>query len=613
MQTLAAGKGYQGKKEERPMILQGIAASDGIGLGRAVCVREASLDYSNVRYSDKETEKARLQEGIAEFSRRTSAMAAQIRERLGEKEAEILTGQIAMLADPYMRSQMEEAVEGGSCAEAAADSVCTMYAGMFACAEDELMRQRSADIRDMRGRLLAILLGEMELDLSQLAPGSVLVARDLTPSMTVGLKKENIAAILTETGGRTSHAAILARALELPAVLSVPKALEFIKDGDGLIVDGGMGEVILNPDERTRDEYLKGQEALLTQRALLAAYRDRPTVDASGKRYRLYANIGSAAEAEAALRAGAEGIGLFRTEFLFMNRASLPDETVQYEAYREVSHTMKGREVIIRTLDVGGDKAIEYLNMEPEENPFLGHRAIRYCLDCPELYKVQLRALLRAGAEEKNIRIMLPLVSCVEEVRSARKLLEICKAELEAERIPYDKDIALGVMIETPAAALIADLLAREAGFFSIGTNDLTQYTIAADRGNAMVEKLYSVFHPAVLRSIRNVIAAAKEAGIPVGVCGEAAADPALIPLLMAWGLDEFSVSTASVLSSRACIGRWHESETAKLAQEALGLSTAASVERCLRTAVGQPEGGEFRRSHRRQEISRIEGIQGEI
>ena len=570
------------------MILQGIAASDGVGLGRAVCVREISLDYSNVRYSGRETEKARLQEGVAEFERRTAAMAAQIRDRVGEKEAEILTGQIAMLADPFMRSQMEEAVEGGSCAEAAADSVCTMYADMFAAVEDELMRQRAADIRDMRGRLLAILLGAADLDLSRLAPGTVLVARDLTPSMTVGLKKENVAAILTETGGRTSHSAILARALELPAVLSVPKALEFIKDGDGLIVDGGTGEVILNPDERTRGEYLKRQEAFLSQRALLAVYRDRPTVDADGRRYRLYANIGSAAEAEAALQAGAEGIGLFRTEFLFMNRTSLPDETVQYEAYRAVSHTMAGREVIIRTLDVGGDKAIEYLGMKPEENPFLGHRAIRYCLDRPELYKVQLRALLRAGAEEKNIRIMLPLVTCVEEVRAARKLLEACKAELEAEQVPYDKDIALGVMIETPAAALIADLLAKECDFFSIGTNDLTQYTMAVDRGNAMVEKLYSVFQPAVLRSIQNVIAAAREAGIPVGMCGEAAADPALIPLLMAWGLDEFSVSTASVLSSRACVSRWHGNEAAKLAQEALGLSTAAGAEGYLRAAAEQ-------------------------
>ena len=570
------------------MILRGIAASDGIGLGRAVCVREESLDYSAVTYSGKDSEKARLQEGIQRFNQRTSAMAAEIRERVGQKESEILTGQVSMLADPFMLSQMHEAIDGGACAEAAVDSICTMYADMFAAVEDELMRQRATDVRDIRSRLLAILLNAEGVDLSRLPAGTVLVAQDLTPSMTVGLKKENVAAILTATGGKTSHSAILARALELPAVLSVQKVLDTVKDGDGLIVDGGEGIAILNPDERTRGEYLARQEAFLKRRAALDVYRDQATVDADGKRYGLYANIGSPAEAEAAAQSGAEGIGLFRTEFLFMNRASLPDETVQYEAYRSVSQTMAGKEVIIRTLDVGGDKAIEYLGMDKEENPFLGHRAIRYCLDRPELYKVQLRALLRAGAENRNIKIMLPLVTCVDEVRDARELLEQCKKELEEAGVPYDKDIALGAMIETPAAALIADLLARECDFFSIGTNDLTQYTMAVDRGNAKVEKLYSPFQPAVLRSIQNVITAAREAGIPVGMCGEAAADPRLLPLLMTWGLDEFSVSASAVLPTRAAIRQWLGSEARKVTQEAMGLSTLAGVEGYLAGSTAQ-------------------------
>ena len=450
------------------------------------------------------------------------------------------------------------------------------------------MRQRATDVKDIRDRLLGILLGVTEVDLSRLPAGSVLVARDLTPSMTVGLNRENIAGILTETGGRTSHSAILARALELPAVLSVPRALDLIEDGDGLIVDGGEGKAILNPDESTRSEYLRRQQAFLARRAALEVYRNRPTVDADGKVYHLYANIGSAAEAEAAAASGAEGIGLFRTEFLFMNRASLPDETVQYEAYRAVSRTMAGKEVIIRTLDVGGDKAIEYLGMDKEDNPFLGHRAIRYCLDRPELYKVQLRALLRAGAEERNIKIMLPLVTCVEEVRAARELLDQCKDELEAEGLPYDRDIKVGIMVETPSAALIADLLAQESDFFSIGTNDLTQYTMAVDRGNAKVEKLYKTFQPSVLRSIRNVITAAKEAGIPVGMCGEAAADPCLTPLLMTWGLDEFSVSSASVLDTRANIHRWRGEKAKRVTQEAMGLSTAPGVEGYLSAAVSK-------------------------
>ena len=568
------------------MILKGIAASDGFGIGRAVCVREESLDFSGVSYSGKDAEKARLQSAMEQFNQRTAAMAENIRERVGQKESEILTGQIAMLADPFMVSQMHDAIEGGSCAEAAVDSVCNMYADMFAAVEDELMRQRATDIQDIRTRLLSILLGREGVDLSRLPAGSVLVAQDLTPSMTVGLKKENVAAILTASGGRTSHSAILARALELPAVLSVAKVLDTVKDGDGIIVDGSEGIAILNPDERTRGEYLARQEEFLSRKAALEVYRNRPTVDADGKHYGLYANIGSVEDAKAAAESGAEGIGLFRTEFLFMNRASLPDETVQYEAYQTVSRLMAGKEVIIRTLDVGGDKAIEYLGMEKEENPFLGHRAIRYCLDRPELYKVQLRALLRAGAEEKNIKIMLPLVTCVEEVRAARELLEQCKHELAEAQMPYDKDIALGIMVETPAAALIADVLAKECDFFSIGTNDLTQYTMAVDRGNAQVEKLYSAYQPAVLRSIRNVIAAAKEAGIQAGMCGEAAADPCLTPLLMTWGLDEFSVSAASVLATRAGIGRWRGEEAAKVTGEAMALSTASGVEGYLRASA---------------------------
>lgn len=570
------------------MILKGINASDGVGLGRAVCVREESLDYSAVPYSGKETEKNRLREAVEEFNLRTSAMAGRIREQAGPKEAEILTGQITMLADPFMLSQMQEAIDGGSCAEAAADSVLGMYADMFAAVDDELMRQRATDVRDIRSRLLSILLGAAGIDLSNLPAGTILVAHDLTPSMTVGLNKENVSGIVTETGGRTSHSAILARALRLPAVLSIPKALELIQDGDGLIVDGGEGVVVLNPDARTRAEYLSKQEDYQNTVAALEVFRDKPTVDADGKYYHLYANIGSAAEAADAAKSGAEGIGLFRTEFLFMDRTSVPDETVQYEAYHAVSKIMAGKEVIIRTLDVGGDKAIEYLGMEKEDNPFLGHRAIRYCLDRPDLYKVQLRALLRAGAEEKNIKIMLPLVTCVEEVRAARELLEQCKKELAAANIPYDKDIKLGIMIETPAAALTADVLAKGCDFFSIGTNDLTQYIMAVDRGNAKVEKLYSHFQPAVLRAIRNVISAGKRVGIPVGMCGEAAADPCMIPLLMCWGLDEFSVSASSILSSRAQIYRWHEKDFCHLTDEAMGLSTASGVAGYLKASVDQ-------------------------
>lgn len=570
------------------MKLQGIGASAGIGIGRAVCVREQNLDYSSVPYAGAEQEKDRLCRAMECFTARTQAMAETLRERLGDKEAEILEGQITMLEDPFLRSQMEEAIDGGSTAEAALDGVCQSFIDLFSSMDDELMRQRAADIGDIRARMLGILLGREGVELSTLPAGTVLVARDLTPSMTVGLDREHVAGILTETGGKTSHSAILARALEVPAVLSVPGALDAVSDGTELVVDGGAGVAILSPGDAELADYRARQAAWQEERAQLEVYRHRETSTADGRRVALYANIGSPADAEAALQAGAEGIGLFRTEFLFMDRSALPTEEEQYQAYLQVSRLMAGKEVIIRTLDVGGDKAISYLGMEAEENPFLGHRAIRWCLDNPELYKVQLRALLRAGAEEGNVKIMLPLVTGVEEVRAARALLEQCKAELEAEGKAYDRDIPLGVMIETPAAALIADLLARECDFFSIGTNDLTQYTMAVDRGNAKVAKLYTVFHPAVLRSIRGVIAAGRAAGIPVGMCGEAAADPALTPLLLAFGLDEFSVSPSSVLAARRQISQWSEAGAKEAAEAAMALSTAAQVEACLTGAKPQ-------------------------
>ena len=572
------------------MILRGIAASDGIGIGRAVRVQAQNLDHSAVIYGGKEAERARLREATARFHAETAAMAQHIRAQAGEKASEILAGQSMMLDDPVLQSQLAELIDAGQCAEGAVDQVCTMYAEMFAGTDDALIGQRAADVRDIRSRMLAILLGASRADVRRLPAGSVLVARELTPSMTVGLDKEHVAAILTETGGAASHAAILARTLELPAVLGVSGIMEQLKDGDRIIVDGSQGVALIRPDPSALDKYLEKQEAFRREKILLAAYRDRPTMDAQGRRVLLCANIGSPADAGAAAAAGAEGIGLFRTEFLFMDRDSLPGEEEQYTAYLAVSRIMAGREVVIRTLDVGGDKAIACLPMAREDNPFLGHRAIRYCLDNPELCKVQFRALLRAGAEGRNIKILLPLVTSLEEVAAARTLLEACKAELEAEGLPYCGDTHLGLMVETPAAALIADLLARECDFFSIGTNDLTQYVMAADRGNVQVNSLYTPFHPAVLRAIRKVIAAAKEADIPVGMCGEAAADPRFTPLLLAWGLDEFSVSPSAIPAIRAQVRRWSAARATQVAQQAMELTTAADVERFLQSVVqGSP------------------------
>lgn len=563
-------------------MLKGVGASSGIGIGTIVCIREESLDYSKVVFQGEAEEKARLKEAVDTFCKVTQEMAEDIRQRVGEKESEILSGQIMMLSDPFMTGQMEEMIASGSCAEAALDSVCQMYIEMFSNVDDELMRQRATDIRDIRTRMLRLLLGVSSVDIASLPAGTVLAAKDLTPSMTVGLKKENISAILTEIGGKTSHSAILARALEIPAVLGIPQVLDQVSDGQQAIVDGESGEVILSPDEDTLKRYTAQWKEQQEQKAMLSVYRDRKTQDADGRNYELYSNIGSVAEAQIALENGAEGIGLFRTEFLFMDRTAMPTEQEQYEAYKAVSDIMQGKEVIIRTLDVGGDKEISYLKMESEQNPFLGWRAIRYCLEESDLFKVQLRALLRAGAEHKNIKIMLPLVTGVQEIRAAKQLLEECKQELAAQGIAYDDNIQVGIMIETPAAALIADLLAKEAAFFSIGTNDLTQYTLAVDRGNAKVENLYTTLHPAVLRSIRSIIRAAKEAKIPVGMCGEAAADPALIPLLLEFGLDEMSVSASSILKTRKIVSQWSQKETAEVEQKAMQLDEPQAVEEYL-------------------------------
>ena len=566
-------------------MLKGVGASAGIGIGKVICIREQNLDYSQVQYQGREQEKARLKQAVETFCEKTQRMAEDIRQRVGQKESEILSGQVMMLSDPFMISQMEDAIQSGSCAEAAVDTVCQMYIEMFSNVEDELMKQRATDIGDIKTRMLRLLLGVESVDMASLPKGTVLAAKDLTPSMTVGLQKENVNAIITEVGGKTSHSAILARALEIPAVLGIPDALQQLTDGQTAIVDGATGQVLTEPDAETLYHYTKLQEEQLRQKAMLSIYRDKPTTDASGRSYQLYANIGSVMEAQAALENGAEGIGLFRTEFLFMDRPAMPDEEEQLEAYSSVSHLMKGKEVIIRTLDVGGDKEVSYLKMGSEQNPFLGWRAIRYCLSEQPLFKTQLRALLRAGAQERNIKIMLPLVTGVQEIRAARSLLEECKQELSREGLEYDPKIALGVMIETPAAALTADLMAKEADFFSIGTNDLTQYTIAVDRGNAKVEQLYTTLHPAVLRSIRGIIHAAKQAKIPVGMCGESAADPLLIPLLMQFGLDEFSVSASSVLKTRKTISEWNREQVEQVAEQAMQLSTPQELDEYLHRA----------------------------
>ncbi len=533
-------------------MLKGVAASQGYGIGKAVVINDISTDYSNVKYTDAESEKARLQNAVDSFIEETKNLACSIKKTVGEKEAEILEGHIVMLSDPFMITQMQDNIDAGSVAEKAVDIVCNMFIDMFSSVDDELTNQRASDVKDIRDSLLKTLLGAKSADVSSVPANSVIVAKDFTPSMTSKINKNNVAAIITEVGGVTSHSAILARAMGIPAVLSVVNATEIIKDGMQIIVDGFKGKIITNPSNKKISDYIEKQEKFLTEKESLKAYISRETITSDGVKKAVYANIGKPEDVQNVLQNSGEGIGLFRTEFLFMDRVSEPTEEEQFEAYSTVARAMNGKEVIIRTLDIGGDKDISYLNIEKEENPFLGHRAIRYCLDNPELFKKQIKAILRASVCG-NIKMMLPLVTCLEEVRQAKNIIAECEKELETQGKEY-KLVSLGVMIETPSAVFISDLLAKEVDFFSIGTNDLTGYTMAVDRGNANVSKLYDSLQPSVLRAIEMTIKNAKKAGIQVGMCGEAAADSRLIPKLIEWGLDEFSVSPGSILQTRKTI-----------------------------------------------------------
>ena len=566
---------------------KGIGASQGYGIGQVVLIKEADLTFQTVTVSDVEAEKKRFQDALDVFMEKTQAMADDIKSRVGEKEAEILEGHILMMQDPEMTGQIEGAIEGESInAEAALSTVCDMFAQMFASIPDEMFQQRATDVNDIKTRMLMILLGQEETDISAVPAGTVLVAKDLTPSMTAGINPANVVGILTEVGGKTSHSAILARALEIPAVLSIDNIVSTVTDGQTVIVDGTDGMVYLNPSNDTVETYIKKRVAYLNDKKALEKFRGLPSQMASGEQVELVGNIGTPQEAEKVAECDGEGVGLFRTEFLFMDTTSIPTEEEQFQAYKMAAETLAGKPVIIRTLDIGGDKAIPYLGLETEENPFLGYRAVRFCLDRKEdIYKPQLRALLRASAFGK-IRIMVPLVTCVEEIREVKAMVAELKADLDAQGITYDKDIKVGIMTETAASAVLADVLAKEADFFSIGTNDLTGYTMAVDRGNAKVAYLYSSYQPAVLRSIHRIIECGKKEGIMVGMCGEAAADPMLVPVLLAWGLDEFSVSPTSILATRKVMSQWTMEEAKEVADKVLTFATEAEVVEYLKSVA---------------------------
>lgn len=559
-------------------MFKGIAGSEGIGIGRVVIIEEHEAVIEDRTITDVDAEIQRVQSAIEKFVNVTTEMADKMEATVGAKDADILRGHIMLLRDPTIEEQIVALIRSEKVtAEKALDQVLEQTAELFAQIPDELLQQRATDFRDIKTRIVKILLGIEELDISAVPAGTVLVAKDLTPSMTAGIVPENIAGVLTEVGGRTSHSAILARAMEIPAVLSIEGICSQVKNGDMVVLDGTRGEAIVNPDEAAVSEYEKKLEEYKKDKELLKKYTGKPTVSKDGTKVELVCNIGKPEDAKKVVECDGEGIGLFRTEFLFMDRDSLPTEEEQFEAYKSVAETMAGKPVIIRTLDIGGDKEIPYLGLEKEDNPFLGFRAIRFCLQRKDIYETQLKALVRASAFGK-IKVMVPLVTGLDELRQVKAMIADIMKEYDAAGVAYNKDLEVGVMMETPAACLMADALAKEAAFFSIGTNDLTGYTMAVDRGNAKVAYLYSTYNPAVLRAIKRIIECGKKEGIMVGMCGEAAADEKLIPLLLAFGLDEFSVSATSVLRTRKTISECDIKECRELADRVMKCVTEEEV-----------------------------------
>ena len=566
---------------------RGTGASAGIGIGKAAILREEKLVIENTGIEDAEAEKERFKSAVEQSIADVSALADDMASRIGEKEAEILNGHLMLLQDPMLTGEIENQIDNDKvCSEFAVETVCNMYADMFASMDDELMQQRAADMRDIKTRMQKILLGDQSVDVSLLPAGTILMAEDLTPSVTAGINPDNVAGIVTELGGRTSHSAILSRALEIPAVVAASGILSEVKDGDELILDGESGEIFVNPGSDLIAEYEKRRDAYLQEKEELKQYIGTSSTTVDGVTVEIAANIGKPEDVDRVLAYDGEGIGLFRTEFLFMDRNEMPTEDEQFEAYKKVAVAMKGKPVIIRTLDIGGDKEIPYMGLKKDENPFLGYRAIRFCLDRKDdIYRPQLKALLRASAFG-NIKIMVPMVTCIEEYREAKELVADIGKELDEAGIAYNKEIQVGIMVETAAASLMADVFAKEVDFFSIGTNDLTQYTMSVDRGNDKVSYLYSTFNPAVLRSIRHIIECGRREGIMVGMCGEAASDPLMIPLLLAFGLNEFSMSASAILKARKYITGYSVEELKAVAEQAMGFVTAAETQQFMKNFV---------------------------
>jgi len=559
-------------------MLKAIGASLGIAIGKALVIREETLEIKESKVQDSSTELARFNKALQGAITQLEKVIEDVKVKLGNEKAEIFEAHLCMLEDPeFIGSIQKKITDEKFNAEYSLQTVAKKTADIFEQMDNEYMTERAADIRDVSKRVLNVLMGIKVASIADIKEECILVAKDLTPSDTAQIDKDKVLAFVTEIGGKTAHTSIIARSLELPAVVGAGKRISEIKDGDLIIVDGEEGIVIINPDTATLKDYEKRREEFIEAKHQLLKYATMKSTTIDGKSVELAANIGSAEDLESVLKNGAEAIGLFRTEFLYMSKDALPTEEEQYNEYKVVLEKMNGKPVIIRTLDIGGDKKLNYLPMDEEMNPFLGYRAIRLCLDRTDIFITQLRALVRASAHGK-LKIMFPMICNIQELRMAKEILEKCKNDLKSEGVAFDEKLEVGIMIEIPSAAIISDVLAKEVDFFSIGTNDLIQYTTAVDRMNEKISYLYDFYHPAVLRLIKIVIDNGHKAGITVNMCGEMAGDTNLIPVLLGFGLDEFSMSASSILRARKAITNSSFEECKKLSEPVLSFGDSDEI-----------------------------------
>lgn len=559
-------------------VLKGIAASSGIAIAKAYRLVEPDLSFEQIKVENADQEVQRFQEALQTSKQELEVIRERAKTELGEDKAAIFEAHLLVLSDPELVSPIEDKIKSEQVnAEAALKETADMFVTMFEQMDNEYMKERAADIRDVTKRVLSHLLGVKVLNPSMISEEVVVIADDLTPSDTAQLNREFVKGFTTNIGGRTSHSAIMARSMEIPAVVGTKEATVTIENGDMVIVDGLNGEVHVNPTEEIISKYKQEAADFADQKAEWAKLVDDKTVTADGRHVELAANIGTPGDLDGVTNNGGEAVGLYRTEFLYMGRTELPSEDEQYESYKAVLEGMKGKPVVVRTLDIGGDKELPYLNLPEEMNPFLGFRAIRLCLEQTDLFRTQLRALLRASSYG-NLKVMFPMISNLEEFRAAKALLLEVKEELTTEGVEVSDSIEVGIMVEIPSTAVMADQFAKEVDFFSIGTNDLIQYTMAADRMNERVSYLYQPYNPAILRLIKMVIDASHKEGKWTGMCGEMAGDEIAIPILLGLGLDEFSMSATSILPARTQIKQLSDDKMKALADHVLTLSTNDEV-----------------------------------